>query len=131
MLADGGRQGAIGGRSGGGLAGALALVDAEYDRTARVARQIWDWAELGYLEDRSSGLIKAELAKEGFRVESGVAEIPTAFVAEWGAGGPVIAILAEYDALPGLSQALRKSNQPRAVMRTPCTPTRLSSSSQW
>ena len=81
----------------------IALVDAEYDRTARVARQIWDWAELGYLEDRSSGLIKAELAKEGFRVESGVAEIPTAFVAEWGTGGPVIAILAEYDALPALT----------------------------
>ncbi|MCL4671627.1 MAG: amidohydrolase [Sphingomonadaceae bacterium] len=83
----------------------VALVDAEYDRTARVARQIWDWAELGYLEDRSSGLVKAELAKEGFAITSGVAEIPTAFVAEWGKGGPVIAILAEYDALPGLSQS--------------------------
>ena len=83
----------------------VALVDAEYDRTARVARQIWDWAELGYMEDRSSGLIKAELEKEGFTLESGVADIPTAFVAEWGKGGPVIAILAEYDALPGLSQS--------------------------
>lgn len=83
----------------------VALVDAEYDRTARVARQIWDWAELGYLEDRSSGLVKAELAKEGFAITSGVADIPTAFVAEWGKGGPVIAILAEYDALPGLSQS--------------------------
>lgn len=83
----------------------VALVDAEYDRTARVARQIWDWAELGYLEDRSSGLIKAELEKEGFALKSGVAEIPTAFVAEWGTGGPVIAILAEYDALPGISQS--------------------------
>ena len=83
----------------------VALVDAEYDRTARVARQIWDWAELGYLEDRSSGLLKAELAKEGFQLRSGVADIPTAFVAEWGKGGPVIAILAEYDALPGLSQS--------------------------
>lgn len=83
----------------------VALVDAEYDRTARVARQIWDWAELGYLEDRSSGLIKAELEKEGFALKSGVGEIPTAFVAEWGTGGPVIAILAEYDALPGISQS--------------------------
>ncbi len=83
----------------------VALVDAEYDRTARVARQIWDWAELGYMEDRSSGLIKAELEKEGFALTSGVADIPTAFVAEWGKGGPVIAILAEYDALPGLSQS--------------------------
>lgn len=82
-----------------------ALVDAQYDRTARVARQIWDWAELGYMEDRSSGLLQAELAKEGFTVRKGVADIPTAFVAEWGSGGPVIAVLAEFDALPGISQS--------------------------
>lgn len=96
----------------------VALVDAEYDRTARVARQIWDWAELGYLEDRSSGLVKAELAKEGFAIKSGVADIPTAFVAEWGKGGPVIAILAEYDALPGLSQSdapVRETDQKGAA----------------
>ena len=96
----------------------VALVDAEYDRTARVARQIWDWAELGYLEDRSSGLVKAELAKEGFRIDSGVADIPTAFVAEWGEKGPVIAILAEYDALPGLSQSdapVRETDQKGAA----------------
>lgn len=96
----------------------VALVDAEYDRTARVARQIWDWAELGYLEDRSSGLVKAELAKEGFAIRSGVADIPTAFVAEWGKGGPVIAILAEYDALPGLSQSdapVRETDQKGAA----------------
>ncbi len=83
----------------------VALVDAQYDRTARLARQIWDWAELGYLENRSSGLLQAELAREGFAIEQGVAEIPTAFVAEYGSGGPVIAVLAEFDALPGLSQS--------------------------
>ena len=83
----------------------VALVDAQYDRTARLARQIWDWAELGYLEHRSSGLLQAELAKEGFAIEKGVADIPTAFVAEYGSGGPVIAVLAEFDALPGLSQS--------------------------
>lgn len=87
----------------------LALVDARYDRTAAVARAIWDYAELGYQENRSSALLQAELAKEGFKVTKGVAEIPTAFVAEWGPSGkdsgPVIAILAEFDALPGVSQA--------------------------
>lgn len=82
----------------------LALVDARYDRTAAVARAIWEFAELGYQENRSSALLQAELAKEGFKVTKGVAEIPTAFVAEWGSGGPVIGILAEFDALPGVSQ---------------------------
>ena len=83
----------------------LALVDARYDRTAAVARAIWDFAELGYQENRSSALLQQELAKEGFKVTKGVAEIPTAFVAEWGTGGPIIGILAEFDALPGVSQA--------------------------
>ncbi|WP_226699817.1 amidohydrolase [Qipengyuania gaetbuli] len=82
----------------------LAEVDAQGDRTARVAQQIWDWSELGYLEAGSSGLLQDELQSEGFKVEAGVADIPTAFMAEWGKGGPVIAILAEYDALPGISQ---------------------------
>lgn len=87
----------------------LALVDARMDRTAAVARAIWDYAELGYQENRSSALLQAELAKAGFKVTKGVAEIPTAFVAEWSPGGdkagPVIGLLAEFDALPGVSQA--------------------------
>ncbi|UOR16298.1 amidohydrolase [Qipengyuania aquimaris] len=82
----------------------LAEVAAQEERTDRVAKQIWDWAELGYLETRSSGLLQDELMSEGFTVEAGIADIPTAFLAEWGEGGPVIAILAEYDALPGISQ---------------------------
>ncbi|MBY6127200.1 amidohydrolase [Qipengyuania aquimaris] len=82
----------------------LAEVAAQEERTDRVAKQIWDWAELGYLENRSSGLLQDELTSEGFTVEAGIADIPTAFLAEWGEGGPVIAILAEYDALPGISQ---------------------------
>ncbi|AOL22209.1 aminobenzoyl-glutamate utilization protein B [Erythrobacter litoralis] len=81
------------------------LVAAEQDRTARVARALWDYAEVGYLETRSTGLLQQELAAEGFRIEPGIAGIPTAFVAEWGEGGPVIAILAEMDALPGINQS--------------------------
>ena len=81
-----------------------ALVDRRAADTARVARQIWEWAEVGYQEDKSSALLAAELAKAGFKVTRGVAGIPTAFTAEWGRGGPVIAVLGEYDALPGISQ---------------------------
>ncbi len=92
----------------------VAAVDVQGDRTARVAKQIWDWAELGYLELRSSNLLQRELAAEGFKVEEGVAGIPTAFVAEWGKGGPVIAVLAEYDALPGITQSTSATRDPMA-----------------
>jgi aminobenzoyl-glutamate utilization protein B len=68
------------------------------------AKQIWGAAELGYRETQSSGLLQQLLTKNGFAIESGVAGIPTAFTAIYGKGKPVIAILAEYDALPGLSQ---------------------------
>lgn len=82
----------------------VALVDAREADTTRVARQIWEWAELGYQEDKSSALLASELQKAGFKVTRGVAGIPTAFTAEWGTGGPVIGVLGEYDALPGISQ---------------------------
>ncbi len=90
----------------------VATVDAEAERTARVAEQLWEFAELGYLETRSTGLLQAELAGEGFAITGGIAEIPTAFVAEWGEGGPVIAILAEMDALPGINQSASPSRDP-------------------
>jgi aminobenzoyl-glutamate utilization protein B len=73
-------------------------------RDAEVARTIWDWAEVGYQETRSSALLQQDLAKAGFKVEAGVAGIPTAFVATSGSGEPVIALLAEFDALPGINQ---------------------------
>ncbi|MEZ5693188.1 MAG: amidohydrolase [Altererythrobacter sp.] len=92
----------------------VAEVAAQEERTERVAKQIWDWAELGYLETRSSGLLQNELEEEGFKVTRGVADIPTAFVGEWGEGGPVIAILAEFDALPGITQSTSASRDPMA-----------------
>ena len=91
---------------------AVTIVDGEAARTARVAQELWDLAELGYLETRSSGLMQAELEAEGFAIETGIAEIPTAFVAEWGEGGPVIAILAEMDALPGINQSASATRDP-------------------
>ncbi len=68
------------------------------------AMKIWDWAEVGYQEYKSSELLKDELRSNGFSIQSSVAEIPTAFIAEYSNGGPVIGILGEYDALPGLMQ---------------------------
>ena len=89
------------------------FVDARADTWAQVALQIWDWAELGYKEEHSSALLQEHLRAAGFRIRTGVADIPTAFVAEYGSGeAPVIGILAEFDALPGLSQAAVPHRQP-------------------
>ena len=89
-------------------------VEAQQERTERVAQRIWEFAELGYLETRSSGLLVDELQREGFSIRQGVAEIPTAFVAEWGEGGPVIGLLAEFDALPGINQSSAPTRDPVA-----------------
>ena len=69
-----------------------------------ISDKVWDFAELGLIEFKSSALLADELEKNGFRVERGIAGMPTAFVATWGEGKPVIGIMGEYDALPGLSQ---------------------------
>ncbi|MEO1336971.1 MAG: hypothetical protein AAFV29_15095, partial [Myxococcota bacterium] len=69
----------------------LAFVDGRYAQTAAMAQQLWKWAELGYQETKSSKLLQTALAKEGFSVEANVAEIPTAFVASYGQGRPIIA----------------------------------------
>ncbi len=77
------------------------------------AREIWEWAEPGYQEKRSSERLAGILEKAGFTLQRGVAEIPTAFTASYGKGEPVIAILGEFDALPGLSQDAVPYRQPR------------------
>jgi len=82
----------------------LSRIDSRYDQTAEIARKLWEWAEVGYQEERSSALLQDTLRTEGFTIAKGVANIPTAFTAEYGSGGPVIAILAEIDALPGINQ---------------------------
>jgi aminobenzoyl-glutamate utilization protein B len=70
----------------------------------QIAQKIWSFAELGYKEQKSSILLQETLKQAGFSIQPGVAGIPTAFVATYGSGGPIIGILGEYDALPGLSQ---------------------------
>lgn len=83
---------------------ALQGLQDSYGQYKDIALQIWNNAELGYKEVKSSALLQETLRKEGFTVEAGVADIPTAFVATYGSGQPVIGILAEFDALPGLAQ---------------------------
>jgi aminobenzoyl-glutamate utilization protein B len=69
-----------------------------------ISDSIWGFAELGMQEFRSAAILIKTLEAEGFKVEKGVAGMPTCFVASWGSGKPVIGILGEYDALPMISQ---------------------------
>ncbi len=91
---------------------ALKRLDARAAEYGDIALKVWDWAEMGYQEEQSSALLQQTLEAEGFKIEKGVAGIPTAFVAEYGSGSPVIGILGEYDALPGLSQKAIPSKAP-------------------
>lgn len=95
----------------------LKELDNKKEQYSDIAQKIWDLAEMGYQEKESSALLIKELENEGFQIKKGVAGIPTAFIAEFGSGSPVIGLLGEYDALPGLSQQRmpeKKSNGQRA-----------------
>jgi len=83
---------------------ALEWIESNKERIIEICDKIWEYAELGLIEYKSSKLLADELEKHGFEVKRGVAGMPTAFVATWGEGKPVIGIMGEYDALPGLSQ---------------------------
>ena len=95
-----------------------AQKDALYDSINRrdavswkAALQIWEYAEPGYQETKSSALLASMLEEAGFEVRLGVAGIPTAFTATVGKGKPVIGILGEFDALPGLAQTARPERE--------------------
>ena len=93
----------------------LEQLDRGADDYFTVARRIWDFAEVGYQEERSSALLQETLSEAGFTVAAGVADIPTAFTATFTRGeGPTIGILGEYDALPGITQ----TDQPVREERT-------------
>ncbi len=84
----------------------VGYLDAQQAELVAVNQDIWNYAELGLQEHRSAARLLGLLKKAGFRIRDGVSGMPTAFVAEYGAGKPVIGILAEYDALPELSQQI-------------------------
>ena len=88
------------------------LIDQNAARFSATSRSIWEYAELGYSEGKSSSLLQRELEAAGFTIRSGVAGEPTAFVATYGQGEPVIGIMGEFDALPGLSQDTVPTRKP-------------------
>lgn len=91
----------------------IAQIDATKKPYEDIALKIWGYAEVGYQETKSSALLQSTLKEAGFTVQAGVADMPTAFIATYGSGSPVIGILAEFDALPGLSQEAVPEKKPR------------------
>src|SRR5674476_1593047 len=91
----------------------LQAIDAHAAHYGDVSRKIWEFAEVGFKENQSAALLKSELRTAGFSLVDNVAGMPTAFTATWGQGKPVIAIMGEYDALPGLSQEDTPVRKPR------------------
>ncbi len=79
-------------------------IDTKYEELTDLSDEIWSFEEIAFQEEQSSEALASYAESQGFKVTRGVAEIPTAFVAEYGSGKPVIGILGEFDALPGLSQ---------------------------
>lgn len=88
------------------------IVSAHAAEYKDASRKIWEFAELGYHEQKSSALLQQDLKAAGFTLQAGVADEPTGFVASYGSGKPVIAILGEFDALPGLSQDAAADRKP-------------------
>jgi aminobenzoyl-glutamate utilization protein B len=91
---------------------ALEAVERRGDLLRAVNQTLWKLAEVGLEEHESSQLLIEHLEGAGFDVQRGVSGMPTAFVASFGSGRPIIGILAEYDALPGLSQQVHPERQP-------------------
>lgn len=89
-------------------------IEKNREQFIEIASSIWEYAEVGYEEVKSSALIADTLEKNGFRVKRGIADAKTAFIAEHGDGMPIIAFTAEYDALPNVSQ--KKSDRPEPIV---------------
>src|SRR5687767_1044068 len=80
------------------------IIEARQAELIKLSDQVWAFAETALAETKSSKLLADYAEKNGFKVERGVAQMPTAFIASYGSGKPIIGILGEFDALPGLSQ---------------------------
>ncbi|MDP5052541.1 MAG: amidohydrolase, partial [Congregibacter sp.] len=90
----------------------IASVDRQASSLAALSDEIWGHAEIAFQETQSAAALVRHAKEHGFRVETGIGEIPTAFIAEYGSGSPVIGIMGEFDALPGLSQASVPNRSP-------------------
>lgn len=87
-------------------------IDRQQTELVRMSDQIWAWAETAFEEQKSAKLLADYAEAQGFRVQRGLAGMPTAFTAEFGSGKPIIGILGEFDALPGLSQKTEPVKNP-------------------
>jgi len=89
----------------------IATVDTHAQELITLSDKIWQYAETALAESNSSKLLADYAEAQGFKVERGVAGMPTAFIASYGSGSPVIGVLGEFDALPGLSQKTTTSKE--------------------
>ena len=87
-------------------------ITEQDEKLTYIAKEIWDHPQIALQEEFAAALLAKELAADGFSIEWGVGQMPTAFVASWGSGQPIIGFLGEYDALPGLSQNLSTAKDP-------------------
>jgi aminobenzoyl-glutamate utilization protein B len=93
----------------------LDYINDQDEKLCYIAQEIWAHPQIALQEEFACKLLAQELADEGFSIEWGVGQMPTAFVATWGEGGPIIGLLGEYDALPGLSQKVSTQKEPIEV----------------
>ena len=87
-------------------------LNEQDEKLSYIAKEIWDHPQIALQEEFASKLLAQELVDDGFTIEWGVGQMPTAFVASWGSGSPIIGFLGEYDALPGLSQKVGTTKEP-------------------
>ncbi len=93
----------------------LNRIKVHEDRLCGIAKEIWENPQTALQETHASSLLAEELESNGFSTEQGIGQMPTAFVASWGKGRPIIGFLGEYDALPGLSQKVSAEKDPIAT----------------
>lgn len=90
----------------------ISSVENHQAELIKLSDEIWALAETAFEENQSSKLLADYAEKQGFKVERGVAGMPTAFIATYGSGKPVISMLGEFDALPGISQKAQPTKSP-------------------
>ena len=90
----------------------LKSVEKHKTELIKISDEIWSLAETAFEETKSAEILAGYAEKQGFKVERGVAGMPTAFVATYGSGSPVISVLGEFDALPGISQKAQPKKSP-------------------
>jgi aminobenzoyl-glutamate utilization protein B len=91
---------------------ALAWINDNEKKIIEISDKAWDYAEVGLLENNTAKLFSEEIEKHDFKVEMGVAGMPSAFTATWGSGSPVIGVMGELDALAGISQKVSPVREP-------------------